>query len=425
MKNDFVRFHKAVAYIDSLANLPLFADYMKPGAQPHPEIYLKRMRYFLKLLGNPERGFKFVHITGTSGKGTVATMIHNSLVVSGKKSGLFTSPFVVCPIEKIQVGDLYIAPDEFADLVEELKPAIDTAYAAGRFGRPSHFEIYLAVAFLYFKQQKCEWVVLEVGCGGRYDATNVIPAPEVSAITCIDYDHTEVLGNTLTAIAHDKAGIIKRGSQFFTTERRPTLIKIFERACHKVGAHYHNVGVEEGDPNQALAVAIARSIGVSEKAIKKGIARTRLPARFEIVARHPLLVIDGAHNRSKMAYTVALLKKERFKQLLLVFGVCSNKDSRDILRQIAPLADEIFFTRSASRSRLPAPPARLLAESRHYTKSRTRTRVFLDSSNALVAARARAGKGDCILITGSFFLAGEVRQKWFPEEKILKTRRSF
>src|SRR3989338_6873886 len=117
MKN-FERFHKAVAYIDSLANLPLFAEYMKPGKQPHPEIYLKRMRYFLKLLGNPERGFKFVHITGTAGKGTVATMIHNALTVANKKSGLFTSPFVVCPIEKIQVGNSYIAPDEFASLVE-------------------------------------------------------------------------------------------------------------------------------------------------------------------------------------------------------------------------------------------------------------------------------------------------------------------
>src|SRR3989344_5759513 len=141
MKN-FNRFHKAVAYIDSLSNLPLFADYMKVGREPHPEIYLKRMRYFLKLLGNPEKGFKFIHVTGTAGKGTVATMIHNTIVASGQKSGLFTSPLVVSPIEKIQVGDLYIAPNEFANLVEKIKPLIDFAYRAGKFGRPSHFEIY-------------------------------------------------------------------------------------------------------------------------------------------------------------------------------------------------------------------------------------------------------------------------------------------
>src|SRR3989338_10766850 len=102
MKDDFERFHNAVAYIDSLGNLPLFAEYMNPARPPHPEIFLKRMRYFLKLLGNPERGFKFVHVTGTSGKGTVATMIHNALTASGKRSGLFTSPFVVSPTEKIQ-----------------------------------------------------------------------------------------------------------------------------------------------------------------------------------------------------------------------------------------------------------------------------------------------------------------------------------
>ncbi len=423
--NNFDRYCRAVAYIDSLGNLPLFAEYMNPARPPHPEIYLKRMRYFLRLLGNPERGFKFVHITGTSGKGTVATMIHNSLMAAGKKSGLFTSPFVVCPIEKIQVGSLYIAPDEFAALVEKIKPAIDKAYVSGEFGRPSHFEIYLAVAFLYFKRIQCEWAVLEVGCGGRYDATNIIPPPVASAITCIDYDHTEILGDTLEKIARDKAGIIKKSSKLFTTEKRPALLEIFKRACREKGASYSEVASEAVDSNEALATAVARSIGVSEESIKKGIALTRLPARFEIVARKPLTTIDGAHNRSKMAHTVGLLKKEKFRKLLLVFGICDNKDSHDVLRQVVPLADEIFFTRSASRDRRPAPPARLLKESRRYLKPGARTETFLDSADALSVARARAGKNDCILVTGSFFLAGEARACWFPEEKILKSRRSF
>lgn len=426
MNNDFKRFHDAVAYIDSLGNLPIFPEYMESGEQPHPEIYLKRMRYFLKLLGNPEECFKFIHVTGTAGKGTVATMIHNALVAKGKKSGLFTSPYVVCTIEKIQVGSLYISPDEFADLVEKIKPAIDTAYVSGEYGRPSHFEIYFAIALLYFKQKKCEWVVLEVGCGGRYDATNIIPSPTVSLITCIDYDHTHILGKTLNKIAYDKAGIIKTGSRFFTTEHRPALCGIFFDICRKQGAIFEKVTVPKGgDGNVYLASRVCQSLGLSKKTTEKAIKKTFLPARFEAVSREPLIIIDGAHNRSKMAHTVALLKKEKFKKLFLVIAIADNKDSRDIFGKILPLADRVFFTRFKTRDRKPAPPLRLLSESRKYLRTNARTRIFLDSSSALEEARRRVGKRDCILITGSFFLAGEARQKWFPEEKILKTRRSF
>lgn len=425
MKNDFKRFHEAVAYIDSLANLPLFADYMKPGAQPNPKIYLERMRYFLKLLGNPEKGFKFIHITGTSGKGTVATTIHNVLVTSGKKCGLFTSPFVVSPTEKIQVGNLYIAPGEFADLVEKIKPAIDFAYRAGKFGRPSHFEIYFALALLYFKRKECEWAVLEVGCGGRYDATNVIPPPQASAVTCIDYDHTEVLGKTLTEIACDKAGVIKRGSKFFTTEKRPALRTLFEKVCRGKGASFNLVRAEGVDSNTALSRAVLVSLGVGSVSVEKGIQVTRLPARFETISRSPLIIVDGAHNRSKMAYTVGLLKKEKYKKLFLIIAIADNKDSHDIFKSVVPLADSVFFTRFSSRDRKPAPPARLLKEARKYLKPRPRPRIFLDSRDALEEALCNAGKYDCILVTGSFFLAGEIRSRFFSEEKVACSRKSF
>ena len=423
---DFKRFYQAVDYIDSLSNLPLFADFMSEKKQPHPEIYIKRMRYFLKLVGNPERDLKFVHVTGTAGKGTVSTMIHRMLVASGKTSGLFTSPFVVSPIEKIQVGKLYIAPNEFADILREIKPAIDAAHEGGKFGRPSAFEIYFAIALLYFKKKRCEWAVLEVGCGGRYDATNVIKSPVVSVITTIDYDHTDILGKTLQKIATDKVGIVKPGSKFFTAEKRPSLLNIFERTCSEKGATFQVIQPKDGiDENIALSSAVGRALGLSESHIKAGIAAARLPARFEIVERKPILIIDGAHNRVKMARTVTALKNEHFRKLLLVISISDNKDSIAILRQIIPLADEIFFTRFASRDRKPAPPERLLKESKKFLKNGARTGIFLDSQDALAAARQRAAANDCILVTGSFFLAGEARKIWFPEERILKTRRSF
>ncbi len=424
--NDFKRYHKAIAYIDSLSNLPLFADYMKPGVQPDPQIFLDRMRYFLSLLGNPERDFKFVHVTGTAGKGTVATMIHNILGGAGKVSGLFTSPHVVSPIEKIQVGDLYIAPDEFASLVEKIKPAIDTAYISGEFGRPSHFEIYFAVALLYFKQKKCEWAVLEVGCGGRFDATNIIKAPEISVITCIDYDHTEILGKTLTKIAYDKAGIIKKGSRFFTTETRPALLKLFEKVCKTQEAVFEKVKVDaEDDPNTLLATRVGQALGISAETIDTGIRKTVLPARFEIVSRKPLVIVDGAHNRAKIARTISELRKHYFKKLILIIAMADNKDSHDILGQVIPLADSVYFTRFSTKERKPAPPARLFQESKKYLKKGAYTQIFLDPSDALAKAEVEAGTEDCILVTGSFFLAGELRALWFPEEGILKTRSSF
>ena len=426
MDKSFLRFKTAVEYIDSLSNLPLFDDYMSGTAKPHPEIFLKRMRCFLDLLGNPEKGFKFIHITGTSGKGTVATMIHNGLVASGKSCGLFTSPYVVSPLEKIQVNDLYISPDEFADIFDEIKPFIDKAYIFGEFGRPSYFEIYLAMAFVYFKQKKCEWAVLEVGCGGRYDATNIIPSPVASAITCIDYDHIEILGKTLNKIAMDKAGIIKKGSKFFTAEPRPLLRKMFSEVCLKESASFFEVSPKiDDDSNAVLAETILRSIGVSDVFIKQGISYTKLPARFETMDKKPLVIIDGAHNRSKVAHTVALLKKQKYRKLFLILAIANNKDSEDILAQIVPLADKVFLTRFLSMDRKPAPPARLMTELKPYLKSGATVEIFLDSQDAYEKARGLSSDDDCILVTGSFYLAGELRSKWYSEEVIARKRKSF
>ncbi len=426
MDKSFLRFKTAVEYIDSLGNLPLFDDYMSGTAKPHPEIFLKRMRYFLDLLGNPERGFKFVHITGTSGKGTVATMVHNGLVASGKSCGLFTSPYVVSPLEKIQVNDLYISPDEFADIFEEIKPFIDKAYISGEFGRPSYFEIYLAMAFAYFKKKKCEWAVLEVGCGGRYDATNIIPAPVASAITCIDYDHIEILGKTLNKIALDKAGIIKKGSTFFTAEPRQPLRKMFREVCLKEGASCEEVSPKVGDDSNAvLAETILRSIGVSDVFIQQGLGYTKLPARFEIMQKKPLVIIDGAHNRSKVAHTVALLRKQKYKKLFLILAIANNKDSEDILTQIVPLADKVFLTRFLSMDRKPAPPARLMTELKPHLKPGATVEILLDPTDAYDKARVKSENEDCILVTGSFYLAGELRKKWYPEEVVAQRRKSF
>ncbi len=423
--NNFERYYDAINFLEGLSNLPLNGDYMVK--QRHVGVYLKRMRYFLSLIGNPDKGIKYIHITGTAGKGTVTSMIHEILQVSGKKVGSFTSPFVTTSIEKIKVGNTYIAPGELADIVEYLKPFIDKAYLDGPYGRPSYFEIFLAIAFMYFKQQKCEWVVLEVGLGGRYDATNVIEKAVVTAITTIDYDHTHILGKTLRKIAYDKAGIIKGGSLFFTAEQRPALIKIFTKICNekKVKLNQITRQINYKEYNKALASAIAKSIGISEQHITKGVAIARLQCRFEVIQKRPFVVLDGAHNRSKIRSTIVNLRDIKFDRLHLVVGMAENKDETLILNQIIPHADKVYMTRFQIKDRKCAHPKELTKISGKYLKKSAQIETFLDPNQAFAKAMSEAKEEDLVLVTGSFFLAGEIRKKWFSEQWILSKRKSF
>ena len=421
----FERYHNAIRFLEGLSNLPLAGDYMVKRSKP--EIYLQRMRSFLDSIGAPDKGMQFIHITGTSGKGSVTTMVHEIIQASGAVVGSFTSPFVTTSIEKIRVGEKYIAPNEFADIVESLKSHIDAAYIDGPYGRPSYFEMFFAIALIYFKKKHCNYVVLEAGLGGRYDATNVIKKPLVTAITCVDYDHMAILGNTLQKIARDKAGIIKSGSSFFTTETRSSLKKIFKDICKHEHVSYNEVpsGSSYIEANTALASAIGQQIGVSEQHIAAGIKRARLPARFEIVQKTPRIVIDGAHNRSKMRSTVSNLRGLTYTKLHVVFGMVDDKDHDLVLAEILPVADALYLTRFQIKDRKCAHPKELAARSKRYLRRGVRAQLFLDPNRALEAAIQSAGANDLILITGSFYLAGELRGRWFNEEKVLRTRKSF
>ena len=425
--NKFERYYKAVNFLESLSNLPLQGDYMTDTH--HADVYIKRMRYFLNLLGNPDKDFKFIHIAGTAGKGTVTNMVHEILLASGKKVGSFTSPSVTTSIEKIKVKDKYISPDEFVGIVDYLKPFINKTYVNGPYGRVSYFEIFLAIAMVYFKRQKCDWVILEVGLGGRYDATNVIRKPIITAITNIDYDHIELLGKTLKKIAYDKAGIIKRGSVFFTTEQRRSLLKIFDEICRGKNVPMHGLVKQSNfqKHNKELATALVRYIGINDKYIKEGIKNAHLACRFEVVQKKPLVVLDGAHNRSKIKTTIDNLKKLKFKKLYLIIGIADNKDHLSILKQLIPQSDFIFFTRFQfqNKDRKCAHPKELLVKSRQYFKKGAKSKIYLDPENALSNAMQLAKSDDLILIAGSFFLAGELRKRWYPEDFILKWRKSF
>lgn len=423
--NKFERYYEAVRFLEGLSNIPSSGDYQISSRNLGH--YLKRMRSFLNMIGSPDKNINYVHVTGTAGKGTVVNMVHEIMNSSGINVGSFTSPFVTTSIEKIRVGKEYISPNDFADIVEYLKTFIDKAYLTSPYGKPSYFEIFLAIAFVYFKRKNCDWVILEVGLGGRYDATNVIEKPKVTAITTIDYDHTNVLGKTLREIAYDKSGIIKSGSKFFTAEQRPTILKIFNKACKEEGVEMIRISKQSDymKYNLDLASAITREIGISEFNINKGISLSSLQCRFETMQKNPTVILDGAHNRSKIRSTVLNLKNMKLKKLHLIIGIAESKDDIQILSEIVPFADKIYFTRFQIKDRKCAHPKSLAERSEKYLKNRVDIAVFLDPNVAMNSALSEAKEDDLILVAGSFFLAGEMRKRWIPEESILKSRKGF
>lgn len=420
----YKQYYKEVDYIESLSNLSNKHNYLIN--MDNPEVYLKRMRHFLDLLGNPDRGLRFIHITGTSGKGTVTNMIHEVINCSGQKVGSFTSPFVTTSIEKIKVNNKYISTTDFVKIVKKLKPFIKKM-TSSEYGGVSYFEVFFAISLLYFKQQKCDWVVLEVGLGGRYDATNVIEKPIITAITNIDYDHTDILGKTLTKIARDKSGIIKSDSVFFTSEKRRSVLNIFKNTCNQYNVKFNTIPISKDymNNNISLVKAISKELGIKDTYINNGISSARLQCRFELIKNNPKIIIDGAHNKAKIKSTLDNLKKIKYNKLHLVLAISQNKDHLAIIKQLIPKADYIYFTEFKNSFRKSADALNLLELSRNYIKPNARFFVDNNSKKALDLAIKNSKTDDVILATGSFFLAGEIRKVWHPEESVLDRRNAF
>ncbi len=421
----YAKYYAAVSYLETLGNIAHGYQQTNLKSHPRPRMFLERMQDFLDLLGNPEKGFKYVHITGTAGKGSVASLVQAQLVKAGKKTGIFTSPFTVSTIEKIQVGSKYIDPLVFANLTDKLKPYIDEEILHGRHGEPSYFEMMFAIALLYFKKEKCEYVVLEVGLGGRYDATNIVKNPLITAITNIGLDHTHILGTRRIDIANDKAGIIKKGSTFFTSEEDPKILQIFESQCEEVAAEYHPLkvkGLDYDSRNRLLAGSICVNLEIIQHVthMKENIT---LPARFETVKKRPLVIIDGAHNPSKIESTVYNLGQLQYRNLILVIAVSADKDWKSMMKIIIPRVHRIYVTRFSVPGRQAVDPKLLFQEAKKYADGRS-IHLFSDPFQAYKNALKDLAPRDLLLVTGSFYLAGDIRKIYCGEEQILRNRNS-
>ncbi|MEK7159160.1 MAG: Mur ligase family protein [Patescibacteria group bacterium] len=383
---------------------------------------LSRMRLLLQLTENPDRAFKIIHIAGTSGKGTVTNYIYNILQQAGYKVGAHFSPFVSVATEKIQINNKFISVQEFIRLVDDLKPIIKQC--TKKISAPSYFEVWILAALVYFKKKNCDYVVLETGCGGRFDATNAVHKTIVSVITNIGLDHTNILGKTISKIAYEKAGITRKHGIVFTAANRKHALTVIKKSCREQHA---KLFVVKDKTNCDLASAVTRYQKINEQSIAQGLMNAKLPARFEIVQQNPLIILDGAHNPDKLAYLAAQLhslKQTRGPgKTHLICALTAEKNIKQCFKKIIKEVDFVYCTRPLTPVRSFVEPKQLMRE---LKKIKTVTaQSFLNPRLALRAVLTKAAENDLIIITGSFFLCGDLRSHWINVKKQLEQRTNF
>lgn len=401
---------------------------------------LKRISRLLELLGSPQEKLQFVHIAGTNGKGSTTTMIAEALTASGKKTGKFISPYVIEFRERIQIDDVYIPEEALAELTEKLLPFVrQTEKELG--DSINEFELTTALAFCWFARQNCDCVVLEVGLGGRGDATNVIRTPLVSVISTIDFDHTQVLGDTLEQIAAEKCGIIKTGGVTVSNPIQPReAAEVIERFCKEKENPLIFPGMEEISAaefslretqftyqgvrwklsligkyqaaNAVTAIEACRQLGLSQEAIQEGLSKAFIPARMEVLSEAPLILLDGAHNLSGARALAGALEGLGCRDAVAVTGMLREKDWVHTLEALLPFCEQVVALTPENPRALPGEE---LAE---WVRKQGCPAVFASSCRqAYEQACALLKEGQPLLIFGSLYLAADMRQVVLEQEK--------
>ncbi len=425
-------------------------DYLASLSKFGIKLGLERINALSRAFGNPQHLLRTIHVGGTNGKGSTATFIASILREAGYQTGLYLSPYVHDLRERVQINGAMIPKEDFAEIVGEIKPIADDM-AASELGEVTEFELKTMVALLYFARQKVDFAVIEVGMGGRFDATNIVE-PYVSVITNVGLDHMERLGDTVEKIAFEKAGIIKTGSIVVTATTNEDAWRVIVEKCRQTGAEVWRVvdakkppkssrtadfqvryrvtgdkfsvkggeinmiGLKPGlhgdfqHANAATAVSAILALRkyekrVTDEAVHAGVANAYLPGRFEIIADRPTVIIDGAHNHDaakSLAKSLAgYLKKSR---MALVIGMLENHDPDTVLSVLAPLSTRVYAT---SPKWIKASTAETVAKSARKFTSNVYT--IPDVNEALIKAMDSCEEDDVVLVTGSFYTIGEVR----------------
>lgn len=413
---------------------------------------LERVRCILSKLSNPHQQLKVIHIGGTNGKGSTAAFTASVLREAGFKTGLYTSPYLESFTNRMAVDGQDVAEDVLVSLVEKVKPIVEEMADKNGLGPATEFEVVTALAFLYFAQVGVDYLVLEVGLGGRLDATNVVEAPLVSVVTNVSLEHVDILGDTVSKIAFEKAGIIKKGVPVLTASCDPEVLEVLRQratecnsSLYKVGEdvtfqqgkwdmrgqtfHYQGLRGSLADlfipllgehqavnAVTALAALELAGVQVAEETIRKGLKKTCWPGRLEILQEDPLVIIDAAHNIDGIKSLSRALQEYFPKEsLVVVIGILKDKSIREILRILTPAAEQFIITRALHPSRA-ADPKAVAEEARRLTAKPV---VAVDDlAEAIKKGQSLAAEGGILCVTGSFYTISEAR-RLIVEEKII------
>ena len=394
---------------------------------------LDRTKELMRLVGNPYEGLKFIHIGGTNGKGSTASMSASILRAAGYTVGLYTSPYIFRFHERMQVNGECISDEELVEITERIKPIAQSMES-----EPSEFELVTAIAFEYFRRHKCDIICLEVGLGGELDATNVIAAPEVAVMTNIGLDHTELLGDTLEKIAETKSKIIKPGCQCVIYREPASVEAVFEARCKEVGAELNRADFDslklrsaslEGQvfdwgrfealelpllgqhqlKNAAVVLSVMdamKKIGwnIPDEAIREGLATVSWPGRFELVAREPLFIVDGGHNPQCIE---ALVKNVRDylngRHLTILTGVLGDKDYHEMYEDMSHYCTEFVTVTPGNPRAMSAQDLKTYLE--RFGKPVTACETV---EEGVALAKEKAGKDGVVLCYGSLYMLGDV-----------------
>ena len=414
-----------MSYVESVQFLYSLGNELKVGAKWG----LERMQALLDALGNPEGGQRFVHVAGTNGKGSTCAMIASVLTEAGYQTGLYTSPHLIEPTERIQINGQPVSDREFAATFDTVHDAAEGLLRENRIdGHPSYFETVTAMAFLIFRE-RCQVGVIEVGLGGRLDATNVIH-PELCVITPVSFDHESFLGNSLQLIAGEKAGILKPKVPLVLSRQSAPAQAVIERRATELGVpiiattdvYVANValtphgcsfeadGVGYACPlpgkhqmeNALAAIQACRYLEVPTQAIQMGLEKTRWPGRLEYLSQHPDFVLDGAHNPAGAAALADYIREFcRERPVWIVYGAMRDKAIEEVTGQIFPLADRLILT-------APNLPRALRPEAIAEITPHPNMTVTLSVQEATAIART-APDHAIVFFTGSLFVVGEAR----------------
>ena len=394
---------------------------------------LGRTQELLAKMGNPEKDLKYVHIAGTNGKGSTAAMTASILRKAGYRTGLYTSPYIYRFHERMQIDGEQISDEDLIAITEYVKPLADSMAES-----PTEFELVCCIAFEYFKRKQCDIVVLEVGMGGEFDATNVIPCPEVAVITNIGLDHTDVLGTTIEEIAQTKSGVFKEGGNAVVYRGVPSVEAVFEKVCKE-----KNVSLKKADfdslklnsldlfgqnfdcgdrkniqlpllgdhqlHNASVVLSIADTLkekgwNISDQNIYDGIRDVSWPGRFDIVCRDPLFIIDGGHNPQCLEALVKNVEDYLSgRKVIALTGVLADKDYGEMYQPILPLIDEFVCI-------TPDNPRKMEAEdlAKYLQAVGARATACATTQDGVRKAIELAGKDGAILCFGSLYSIGAI-----------------